>query len=57
MLLDMYNTEVCGTKFNLVFKDRMVLVGGKSDEEPMFVNISLIEKMKESISFGYEIVY
>lgn len=30
MMLDMYNTEVCGTKFNLVFKDRMVLVGGKS---------------------------
>lgn len=29
----------------------------KSDDEPMFIHISLIEEMKKAIACGFEIVY
>ena len=31
--------------------------GEPKDAEPMYVNIGLIEKLKEAISLGYEVVY
>ena len=29
----------------------------KPDAEPMYISLALVEKMKEAIRFGYEIVY
>lgn len=31
--------------------------GQSPDDEPEFIHIGLIEKMKEAIAYGYEIVY